>query len=76
MFLPYPSSAFVPIHTMPSWMQGFAHNQPYTSVIESLRALLGGHPAGGYPLRSVWWCGAILVVAMAASAEIFRRKTK
>jgi ABC-2 type transport system permease protein len=23
-FLPYPSSAFVPIHTMPSWLQGFA----------------------------------------------------
>ena len=76
MFLPYPSSAFVPIHTMPSWLQGFAHNQPCTPVIESLRALLGGHPADGYPLRSVLWCGAILVVAIAVSAVIFRRKIK
>ena len=64
MFLPYPSSAFVPIHTMPSWLQGFAANQPCTAVIESLRALLGGHAVGSYPIRAVLWCGGILVVAM------------
>lgn len=30
MFLPYASSAFVPIHTMPSWLRGFATHQPIT----------------------------------------------
>lgn len=28
MFLPYPSSAFVPIDTMPGWLHGFAEHQP------------------------------------------------
>lgn len=28
MFLPYPSSAFVPIETMPTWLHGFAEHQP------------------------------------------------
>jgi ABC-2 type transport system permease protein len=28
MFLPYPSSAFAPIDTMPTWIHGFANNQP------------------------------------------------
>ena len=28
MFLPYPSSAFVPVATMPGWVQGFAAHQP------------------------------------------------
>jgi ABC-2 type transport system permease protein len=46
MFLPYPSSAFVPIHTMPTWLHGFADNQPVTPVIETLRGLLLGLPVG------------------------------
>jgi ABC-2 type transport system permease protein len=41
-FLPYPSSAFVPIHTMPPVLQGFAANQPATAVADTMRALLGG----------------------------------
>jgi ABC-2 type transport system permease protein len=76
MFLPYPSSAFVPIHTMPSWLHGFAENQPCTAVIESLRALLSGHAVGSYPVRAVFWCGGILVLSMAVSAILFQRKTR
>jgi ABC-2 type transport system permease protein len=37
MFLPYPSSAFGPIDTVPGWLHGFAEHQPVTPVIESLR---------------------------------------
>jgi len=37
------SSAFVPIPTMPGWLQAFANNQPVTYVINTMRALaLGG----------------------------------
>src|SRR3712207_3593919 len=36
MFLPYPSSAFVPIETMPGWLRGFAAHQPITPVIETV----------------------------------------
>ena len=43
-FLPYASSAFVPIHTMPVWLQGFARNQPVTAVVDAIRASLGGAP--------------------------------
>ena len=46
MFLPYPSSAFVPIDTMPGWLHGFAEHQPVTPVIESLRGLLLDQPVG------------------------------
>ena len=44
MFLPYPSSAFVPVETMPGWLHGIANNQPVTPVIETLRGLLLGTP--------------------------------
>jgi ABC-2 type transport system permease protein len=75
MFLPYPSSAFVPIHTMPAWIQGFATHQPVTPVIETLRSLLLGTPAGANPWQAVAWCAGILAVSVALSALLFRRRT-
>jgi len=75
MFLPYPSSAFVPVHTMPDWIQGFATHQPVTPVIETLRSLLLGTPAGANPWQAVAWCAGILAVSVALSAALFRRRT-
>jgi ABC-2 type transport system permease protein len=75
MFLPYPSSAFVPIETMPSWLQGFAANQPVTPVIETLRGLLLGLPLGSSPWKAVAWCLGILVASVAVSGVLFRRRT-
>jgi len=74
-FLPYPSSAFVPIETMPSWLQGFASHQPVTPVIETLRGLLLGAPVGSNPWQALAWCGGILVVSIAVAGVVFRRKT-
>ena len=40
--LTFVSSAFVPIATMPGWLQAFANNQPVTFVINTMRALALG----------------------------------
>jgi ABC-2 type transport system permease protein len=74
-FLPYPSSAFVPIDTMPSWLHGFAEHQPFTPVIESMRGLLLDTPVGNAPWLALAWCGGILAVAVTASGFLFRRRT-
>jgi ABC-2 type transport system permease protein len=75
MFLPYPSSAFVPTHTMPSWIQGFAAHQPVTPVTETLRSLLLGTPAGCSPWQALAWCSTILAVSVALAGWLFRRRT-
>ena len=75
MFVPYASSAFVPIATMPSWLHGFAGNQPVTPVIETLRGLLLHRPLGDHPTEAVLWCAGILLFSAAASAYLFRRRT-
>jgi ABC-2 type transport system permease protein len=75
MFLPYPSSAFVPVATMPAWIQGFAGQQPVTPVIETLRSLLLGTPADASPWTAVAWCAGILAVSVGLSAVLFRRRT-
>jgi ABC-2 type transport system permease protein len=74
-FLPYPSSAFVPIDTMPSWIHGFAEHQPFTPVIETIRGLLLGTPVGTSPWLAMVWCGGILLVSVAAASLLFRRRT-
>ncbi|HVX44009.1 MAG TPA: ABC transporter permease [Mycobacteriales bacterium] len=75
MFLPYASSAFVPIDTMPSWIRGFAGHQPITPVIESMRGLLLGTPIGSSAWQALAWCGGILLVSAAASGRLFRTRT-
>jgi ABC-2 type transport system permease protein len=74
-FLPYASSAFVPVDTMPGWLQGFARNQPVTPAAQSLRGLLLGKPVGSAPWVALAWCGGILAVALAASGVLFSRRT-
>jgi ABC-2 type transport system permease protein len=74
-FLPYPSSAFVPIETMPTWLHGFAENQPVTPVIETLRGLLLGTPVGTSPWQALAWCLGILVASVALAGVLFRRRT-
>ncbi|WP_328943451.1 ABC transporter permease [Streptomyces sp. NBC_00250] len=76
MFLPYPSSAFVPIDTMPSWLHGFAEHQPVTPLIESMRGLLLDQPVGNSPWIALGWCAGLLVLALAASGILFRLRTR
>ncbi|MFF9344337.1 MULTISPECIES: ABC transporter permease [unclassified Streptomyces] len=76
MFLPYPSSAFVPIDTMPGWLHGFAEHQPVTPLIESLRGLLLDQPVGTAPWTALAWCGALLALAVTVSGALFRLRTR
>ncbi|MGI9823243.1 ABC transporter permease [Agromyces sp. Marseille-Q5079] len=74
LFLPYVSSAFVPVSTMPDWLQPVAENQPITPVIETLRALLTDAPMGDEAWWAVGWCLLIIVGAALWGAWLFRRK--
>ncbi|MFE7778349.1 ABC transporter permease [Streptomyces sp. NPDC057445] len=74
MFLPYVSSAFVPINTLPSWLQGVARNQPSTAIIESVRGYLLDQPVGNHPWVGLLWSGGILVVSVVLAAVFFQRR--
>lgn len=75
MFLPYASSGFVPVHTMPAWLRGFAGHQPITPITESLRGLLLRTPVGSNGWIALAWCAGILAVAVLASGVLFARRT-
>ncbi|MCK0111612.1 ABC transporter permease [Ornithinimicrobium sp. F0845] len=74
LFLPYVSSAFVPVATMPGWLQGFAAHQPITPVIEATRALFAGTSPGTDALVAIAWCVGIIAVAAVLTAYLFPRR--
>ncbi len=75
-FFPYVSSAFVPIHTMPAALRGVATNQPATAVVDAIRASLNGGHAGADAWHAVIWSVGIIVVSIALSGVLFRRRAR
>jgi ABC-2 type transport system permease protein len=75
-FLPYPSSAFVPVSTMPSWLQPFAAHQPITETVDAIRMLLGGsgRALGSAAWTSIAWSGGIIAVSIVLSGVLFARR--
>ena len=74
MFLPYLSSAFVPVDSMPEWLQPIAEHQPLTPIIETIRGLLLGTEIGNSGWLAVGWCALILAVAIVLTRVLFRKK--
>ena len=74
LFLPYASSGFAPVETMPGWLQGFASHQPVTPVIETIRAFLTGQGPGTEVWVALAWCGGLILIAGALIAWLFPRR--
>jgi ABC-2 type transport system permease protein len=75
------SNAFVPVDSMPGWLQGFAANQPVSVIINAVRSLmLGGTDAAGvghsttyWVVLSLVWCAGIVAVFSAVAVARFAR---
>ncbi|WP_433580568.1 ABC transporter permease [Nocardia brasiliensis] len=74
IFLPFISSAFVPTDSMPGPVRAFAEHQPVTSIVDTLRDLLGRQPVGTDVWIALGWCVGILVVAYLVAVSTYRRK--
>ncbi len=71
--LTFISSAFVPVDSMPGALQAFAEVNPFTIVVDAMRALFLGAPAG----NSIWgafaWSIGIAVVFAFLSVAKYKR---
>lgn len=73
IFLPFISSAFVPTDTMPTVVRVFAENQPVTSIVDALRALLNSQPVGNELTTALLWCVGITLVAYFFAVRTYKR---
>ena len=75
------SSAYVPVSSMPGWLQAFANHQPLTYMVDSVRALtlgphaqaLLGHPSSYYVTRALIWALVIIAVTVPFAVAKYRR---
>jgi ABC transporter DrrB family efflux protein len=79
--LTFVSSAYVPVASMPGWLQAFAKHQPITVMVDTVRSLcLGdesqavlGHSTSYYLGASLVWCAVLVAVFAPIAVARFRR---
>jgi ABC-2 type transport system permease protein len=71
--LVFASSAFVPVATMPSWLQGWAKNQPVSVVVNAARALTIGGPTSEYVIKALIWIVGIIAVCAPIAVARYRK---
>jgi ABC transporter DrrB family efflux protein len=71
--LTFLSSAFVPIATMPGWLQAFANNNPVTFVVNAMRAMALGGPIEADLLKSIAWLAGIFIVFAPLAVRAYKR---
>jgi ABC-2 type transport system permease protein len=79
--LVFVSSAYVPVSSMPGWLQPIAEHQPVTPMVNAVRGLAGGpqaetlfpHTTAYYVGLSLIWAAAIVVVFGLVAAVRFSR---
>lgn len=71
--LVFASSAFVPVSTMPGWLQAFAEHQPVSVTASAVRALVLGGPTASLVLQCLAWCAGILIVFVPIAVRLYRR---
>jgi ABC transporter DrrB family efflux protein len=85
VFLPvfpfvFASAVFVPVQTMPGWLQVFAEHQPVSAVAQATRGLMVGEAAlspgqtvAGQVTLALLWTAGLLAVFAPLAVRVYRR---
>jgi ABC-2 type transport system permease protein/oleandomycin transport system permease protein len=71
----FASSAFVPVATMPGWLQAWVKVNPTSLLVDAVRGLLVGGKVAAPALGALAWAAAIAVVFAPLALRAFRRRT-
>ena len=72
--LTFASSAFVPVQTMPDWLQAFAGHQPVTAAVDAVRQLALGMPGDGSVTQSLAWSAVLLAAFVPLALWQYKRR--
>ncbi len=71
--LVFASNAFVPVESMPQWLQTYNKVNPVSIVVNAVRALCLGVPAGEYVVKALIAIAMILVIFVPLCVNRYRR---
>jgi ABC-2 type transport system permease protein len=72
--LVFASGSFVPVSTMPGWLQGFARNQPVSAVVDALRSLVLGGPTTHNVVVAIGWVVGMIAITAPLAARRYRTR--
>ena len=72
--LTFASSAFVPVESMPGWLQPIANANPVTAAIDAARGLMLGGPVARPVIESLIWMAALVAVFAPLAIARYRRR--
>jgi oleandomycin transport system permease protein len=72
--LSFGSSTFVPVSSMPGWLQAFANNNPISHLVGTVRGLMLGGPVQSHLLWSLAWMVGLLVVFVPLAMRAYKRR--
>jgi ABC-2 type transport system permease protein/oleandomycin transport system permease protein len=71
--LTFASTVFIPLTDLPTWLQGFANNQPVSQTTNAVRALMTGTPAGDSIWVALLWSIGLVAVLAPLAVNQFRK---
>ncbi|HSO96289.1 MAG TPA: ABC transporter permease [Acidimicrobiia bacterium] len=71
--LVFASSAFVPVNSMPGWLQAFAKHQPVSVVVDAVRDLTLGGASASHVISAIAWIVGIIAVFAPIAVARYRR---
>ncbi|MEV6008048.1 ABC transporter permease [Streptomyces sp. NPDC051976] len=71
--LVFASAAFIPVNTMPGWLQAFADHQPVSRTADAVRVLVLGGPATNDIWQALAWDAGIVAVFAPLGVWLYRR---
>ncbi len=71
--LVFVSSAYVPAESMPGWLQVLSDHQPITTMVDAVRNLCLGQPAGADVTAALIWCVVLIAGFGSLAGARFRR---
>jgi ABC-2 type transport system permease protein len=74
ILLPFLSSAFVPVASMPAALRWFAENQPFTPITDTVRNLLANQHVGSAGLKAIVWCLVIAAGSYLWARYLYNRR--
>lgn len=74
--LAFTSSAFVPLDTMPGWLQAWADINPITHIVDAIRACIIGGPTATPVLQSLGWLAALSALVVPLALRRYHQATR
>jgi oleandomycin transport system permease protein len=72
--LSFASNTFVPVDTMPGWLQAFVKVNPITHLVGAVRGLMVGGPVQNHLIWTFFWMALLLVVFFPLALRAYRRR--